>query len=47
MQNPEMSAGKAMKAQYRPIRLILVFDVAFTIPLYAQLKIEKTEPRIR
>lgn len=44
MQNPEMSEGKAMTSRYRRIRLVLLFVVASTIPLYAQMKIEKTEP---
>jgi methionine-rich copper-binding protein CopC len=44
MQNPEMSKGKAMKSRYRRISLVLLFVVAFTNPLHAQMKIEKTEP---
>jgi methionine-rich copper-binding protein CopC len=43
-QNPEMSKDKAMKSRYRRISLVLLFVVAFTIPLHAQMKIEKTEP---
>ncbi len=44
MQNPEMSKGKAVKSRYRRISLVLLFIVAFIIPLHAQMKIEKTEP---
>jgi methionine-rich copper-binding protein CopC len=33
-----------MKSRYRRIGLVLPFLVAFTIPLQAQMKIEKTEP---
>jgi methionine-rich copper-binding protein CopC len=44
LQNQEMSKAKAMKSRYRRISLVLLFVVALTIPLYAQMKIEKTEP---
>jgi methionine-rich copper-binding protein CopC len=33
-----------MKTLYKGIRFVLLFVVAFTIPVYAQVKIEKTEP---
>ena len=33
-----------MKSRHRGIRLVLLFLVAFTIPLHAQMKIEKSEP---
>ena len=39
-----MSKDKAIKSRYRRISLVLLFVVAFTIPLHAQMKIEKTEP---
>src|SRR5262249_29689225 len=44
MQNPEISKGKAMKPRYRRISVVLLFVVTFTIPLHAQMKIEKSEP---
>jgi methionine-rich copper-binding protein CopC len=43
-QNPEMSKGNAMKTIYKGTSFVLLFVVAFTIQVYAQVKIEKTEP---
>jgi methionine-rich copper-binding protein CopC len=44
MQNPLMFKEKALRSRYRPVGLVLLLVVAFTVPLHAQMKIEKTEP---